>query len=384
MKRTNQLFALLLLLGLLSACVAVEPAAEAGEEATASESTGDESADTSEDSSMAANVDTSDLIPDVQVEGFPTFAPAQPLMEVISRNDETVAIKHTYGETEIPANPQRIFVNDMATMQILLSIGVTPAGVASFLEELPAALQGKADGVELLIDATGEGVGIEALAALGPDLILGHGQFSPGQITEEQYELYSEIAPTVAFSGNPFFYWKESTLELAEFFGVPEKGVEVLTDYNNQIADFRAQAEEAVGDESVTILLLFDTTMWLYSVGGDMGAGYTPLSVTTWAYRELGLTPGPEVAGLAGEELWAEVSLELIPELKGDHMVVFPNAYGGDEIGSGLDDYLDSPLWQTVPAVASGNVHQLTANNSIEGYWTTPYLIEQFINELAK
>ncbi|MEM7533180.1 MAG: hypothetical protein AAF639_13450 [Chloroflexota bacterium] len=124
--------------------------------------------------------------------------------------------------------------------------------------------------------------------------------------------------------------------------------------------------------------------MWLYSVGGMMGEEYVPLSVTTWAYRELGLTPAPEVAGLAGTELWAEVSLELIPELEGDHLIVFPNAYGGDEIGSGLDDYLDSPLWQTVPAVEAGNVHQVTANNSIEGYWTTPHLIQAFLTALEE
>ncbi|MEM7533179.1 MAG: hypothetical protein AAF639_13445, partial [Chloroflexota bacterium] len=43
--------------------------------------------------------------------------------------------------------------------QILLSLGIEPAGVASFLDELPAALQGNADGVELLMDV-GEGISL--------------------------------------------------------------------------------------------------------------------------------------------------------------------------------------------------------------------------------
>lgn len=32
----------------------------------------------------------------------------------------------------------------------------------------------------------------------------------------------------------------------------------------------------------------------------------------------------------------------------------------------------------------AGNVHVLTADNAIEGYWTTPFLIEQFLAELEK
>ncbi|MEZ4730971.1 MAG: ABC transporter substrate-binding protein [Caldilineaceae bacterium] len=317
-----------------------------------------------------------------QIAGFPPYAPAQPLLEeVVSHTADTIVVKHAYGETAIPANPQRIYVNDPATLQILLSLGIEPVGSAVFTPELPPAMQEAGTAVTLLQDM-GEGVNLEGLAALQPDLILGHAKEGPGMISADQYATFSQLAPTVAFTGNPFFYWKAATRDLGDFFGVPDKAAAVLADYEAQLADSRAQAQAALGNETVTILLLFDTTMWLYSVGGNLGGDYIPLSPTSWAYRELGLTPGPEVAALAGEELWAEISLELIPELKADHLVVFPNAYGGEEIGQGLDDYFDSPLWQTVPAVQNGKVHVLTADNAIEGYWTTPYLIEAFLATL--
>lgn len=119
----------------------------------------------------------------------------------------------------------------------------------------------------------------------------------------------------------------------------------MLADYAAQIAEYRTQAQAAIGDEKVTILLLFDATMWLYSVGGLLEDRYILLSPTGWAYRDLGLTPGPEVAKLVGDQLWVEVSLELIPELKADHLVVFPNAYGGAEMSQGLDGYSNTPLW---------------------------------------
>lgn len=314
-----------------------------------------------------------------QVPGFPAYSPAPSLLEVLSRSDSTIRVKHAYGETDIPANPQRIFVSDPATLQILLSLGITPVGSTTFTPELPVALQEQGIDVALLPDLTGEGMNLEQLAALNPDLILGHASAAPGQISAEQYAKLSQIAPTVAFTGNPFFYWKEATRELGEFFGVPEQAESVLADYEVKLAGYRTRAEAAIGDETVTILLLFDEVMWLYSVGGMLEDRYVPLSPTGWAYRELRLAPGPEVAKLAGDQLWAELSLELIPELQADHLVIFPNAYGGADVGAGLDDYFNTPLWQTVPAVQAGNVHVLTADNAIEGYWTTPFLIEQFL-----
>ncbi len=368
----HKLFAIitiLLLSVLLAGCVAITsttPVAPVESAAPADNTTG---------------ADTSLLIEEVQVPGFPPYTPAQPLLEVVSRSADTIVVKHAYGETAMPANPQRIYVNDPATLQILLSLDIKPVGSAIFTPELPPAMQEEGAAVTLLQD-TGEGVNLEQLAALQPDVILGHAKDGPGMISAEQYAIYSQIAPTVAFTGNPFFYWKAATRDLGDFFGVPEKAAEVLADYETQLADYHAQAQAALGDETVTILLLFDTTMWLYSVGGNLGGDYIPLSPTSWAYRELRLTPGPEVVALAGEELWAEVSLELIPEIKADHLVVFPNAYGGEEIGQGLDDYFDSLLWQTVPAVQADKVHVLTADNAIEGYWTTPYLIKAFLATL--
>ncbi|MEM8859614.1 MAG: ABC transporter substrate-binding protein, partial [Chloroflexota bacterium] len=345
---------------------------------------GDPNTEVPEAGAMAA-ADTADLIPVANVEGFPEYASAVPLLPRYERNGDTIVVEHAYGETEIPADPQRIYVNDAGTMQILLSLGIIPAATVSWIESHPEALVEVAGDVEILLDFTGEGVNPEELLNLEPDLILGHAQFAPGQITEDQYAVFSEIAPTVVFTGNPFFYWKEATLEMAELFGIPEKGVEVLEDYNSQLAELKVEADEKVGDDTVTILLLFDTTFWLYSPGGLIdgeGSNYVPISVTTWAYRELGLNPSSEVAGLAGDNYWAEISLEAVPEIVADRLVVWPNAYGGEEIGEGLSDYVDSPIWNAVPAVANDNVSLMLANNAVEGYWTTPYLIREFLDTL--
>lgn len=317
----------------------------------------------------------------LQIDGFPAYTPAPALFDILEQNDQTITLKHAYGETAIPAKPQRIFVNDPTLLQILLSLGIKPVAAASFTPEFPIAMQAHSEGVELLLDV-GEGINLEQLLNLEPDLIIGYGDNAPGFIDPDRYELMQEIAPTIALEGIPFFYWKEATLELGKFFGVEARAKEVLADYEAKLASYRQQAQATMGEDNVTVLLLFDTTMWLYSVGGNLGERYVPLSPTGWAYRELHLPPAPEVAGLAGEELWAEVSFELIPELKADRLIVFPNAYGGEEIGEGLDDYFDSPLWQAVPSVKNGKVSLITADNAVEGYWTTPYLMEAFLGTL--
>ncbi|MEM7538836.1 MAG: hypothetical protein AAF639_42150, partial [Chloroflexota bacterium] len=109
MKQITNLLAIFMILAFLTGCVVQPPADEPVEEVAASESAdADESSDaTSDESSADMDVDVSALIPEVQIEGFPAFEPSKPLLEVVSRDDETVMVLHSYGETEIPANPQR-------------------------------------------------------------------------------------------------------------------------------------------------------------------------------------------------------------------------------------------------------------------------------------
>ncbi|NJO82437.1 MAG: ABC transporter substrate-binding protein [Blastochloris sp.] len=61
----------------------------------------------------------------VQVPGFPPYAPAPTMLEVIEDRDDTLVVRHLFGETEIPANPQRIYA-DGSTFDILLSLGIEP------------------------------------------------------------------------------------------------------------------------------------------------------------------------------------------------------------------------------------------------------------------
>jgi iron complex transport system substrate-binding protein len=316
--------------------------------------------------------------PVTQVEGFPPFVPEEVQLEIIGQTEDTIRVKHVNGETDIPANPQRIFVHDMPLLDSLLSLGIQPVGTGNFFPELPLALEDKAADIPQIRELAGDnGVNMEELAALDPDLIL------TGYLDENLYTLYSQIAPTVSL---PASSWREQTLKVATLLGVPEKAEALFADYDARLADYRTRLGEFIPEgETLTILLLFGSDMWLYTPGwkGETG-DYHPAPNTSWAYRELGLPAAPEVITLGGSEQFASVSLELIPELKADHIVIFPRGYGGEEPSRGLDTYLTSPLWQTVPAVQQGNVYLLLADVQYDGYYATPYLIEEFLRILGE
>jgi iron complex transport system substrate-binding protein len=312
-----------------------------------------------------------------QVAGFPPFVPESVQLEIISQSEDTIRVKHVFGETNIPANPQRIFVSDTALLDSLLSLDIRPVGVGHFATKLPLALQDVAAGIPQLRDVGfGGEVNLEELAELKPDLIF------TGLIDENLYKLYNNIAPTVSLATVD---WRELTPKLTALFGKTEKAEAVATDYEARMTSYREQLREMIPEgETLTILLLFGSDMYLYTPGYVEQNTYHPSVVTFWAYGELGFPASPEVIALGGSEFYASVSLELIPELKADHIVIFPRAYGDDEPGEGLDTYLTSPLWQTVPAVQQGNVYVLSADVPHQGYYVTPYLIEEFLRVLEE
>jgi len=116
---------------------------------------------------------------------IPAFAQAFP-----------VTIEHKFGSTTIRAKPARVVSLGFTGHDDILALGVVPVGLRWWYGDYPDgvwpwaqdALQGQHP-VQLKGD-----LNIKQVAALQPDLIIAIGS----GITEEQYGLLSQIAPTVA------------------------------------------------------------------------------------------------------------------------------------------------------------------------------------------
>ena len=130
-----------------------------------------------------------------------------------------IAISHRYGQTVVPQNPERIITLGSYEEDSLIAIGVIPIAVTepqSSTGSFPPPWSKEfLRNVEILRPANVDG-GIDygAMAKLRPDLIMA----TQTELTFEQYEELSSIAPTVIQPGSansPEMSWQTH----AEFVG---------------------------------------------------------------------------------------------------------------------------------------------------------------------
>lgn len=152
-------------------------------------------------------------------------------------------IQHTFGETCVPLNPQRIIaLNPISTLDPLMALDVRPIGFASYNGSGEEVLLGvsfdEVEGVENVGDAFQPS--LEKILMLKPDLIL----TTDYSDDEQKYKLLSEIAPTVSvpneshlspedYENKPWF--KENLQFVAKVLGQEAKAEEVFRQYQNRI-----------------------------------------------------------------------------------------------------------------------------------------------------
>lgn len=294
-----------------------------------------------------------------QVEGFPPFASDPQLLEVLEENDTTVRVRHGYGETEMPRNPERILAADETTLDYLLALGLRPVGVTSYSPELPAYLAERAGEITVIPVAGGpDGVSLEALLALEPDLIIGYEHLG-GNAAPEIYERISRIAPAVSFLAPPENAFRTSLPLLADIFGIEDSSAEAIAAFEEEAEELRGRLE-ALGDATVSFVTIYPRQIRLYGLGyEDEAAGYLPNNVTAPLYRELGLTPGAEVRELTLEAGRADISFETLPELRADHLLVYSTVPERD--------LTNNPAWLLIP----GETHVVSEDTIwLGGYYS--------------
>jgi iron complex transport system substrate-binding protein len=159
-----------------------------------------------------------------------------------------VTVQHALGPTVIPAAPQRVVSLGYTDQDTILALGVVPVAIREFTGNRPAAtwpwasdrLQGQQPQV-----LTGE-ISTEAIAALRPDLIVA---VSAG-LTQEQYDTYSQIAPTITQppGSNPYqTAWQDATHLIGAALGKADEADRLVTDLEARFASVRAQYPQFAG-----------------------------------------------------------------------------------------------------------------------------------------
>jgi iron complex transport system substrate-binding protein len=230
-----------------------------------------------------------------------------------------VTVTHAFGETTIESAPKRVVAWGWGSADAAIAMGIVPvaipfqayggnsAGVLPWISEKLDSMGAKIPTV--LPD--GEEPPYEQIANAKPDIILA----ALSGITQEQYDLLSDIAPVVAYPGEAWTTdWKEVITIVGKALGVPDKAKSLLSDIAAELAKQAAAHPEFKGK---TIALASDTggTFYIYKKA-DSRVSFT---------LDLGFVNAPAVDTLSSGDstFFYSLSYEKLDLLKSDVLVNF-------------------------------------------------------------
>ncbi|HEU4325964.1 MAG TPA: iron-siderophore ABC transporter substrate-binding protein [Roseiflexaceae bacterium] len=274
----------------------------------------------------------------------PTAEAADPVVEPTSASAAatTRTVTHAFGSAEVPLRPQRVVALDaFFTLTPLIELGVPVVGSVSLGE--PVAYPGLTEAESAGITSVGSGrlASLEAVAALKPDLIIGV------DFVEPPYDQLSQIAPTVIIP--TALDWKAQHRALGEATGRLEQAEQGIAAYQARVADLKARMPRV----TVSYLTLTGETPGLYTMGPQ---AWAPARVLDDAGVQ---RPADEITSEGS--FFKSLSLEVLPELKGDVLLYATGYPGIDTTSAGYAPAVTtSPIWQQIPAVKAGRAYQVT------------------------
>jgi iron complex transport system substrate-binding protein len=266
-----------------------------------------------------------------------------------------VTIEHALGTTEIAEAPERVVTWGWGSTDAAIALGVVPVamphqayggddeGVLPWVRE-----HVEAEGLELpevLPDS--QEAPIEAIAAARPDLIIA----VYSGITDAEYELLSQIAPTVAYPDQAWATpWRDTIEIVGEALGRSDEADALLADIDAQI-EAKASAHPELAGKTVAVVWSTPDTFYVYK----------PADARVEFTLDLGFETAPSVEELAegGETFYYTLSQERLGELTSDVLV----SYADTEEAS--QAFLSSPAAQTMPQVRAGTVAEVIGTEFI-------------------
>jgi iron complex transport system substrate-binding protein len=225
----------------------------------------------------------------------------------------TRTIKHKYGSTEISGRPERVLSIGYQEHDFIFALGVTPIAVRYWYGDksdviFPWAEDEAGDADPEILNMP-EGLNFERIAALEPDIIVG----LYSGMTEDDYGTLSEIAPTVAQSGEYIDYgmpWQETTMMLGKTLGREDRAEELVSGVEGQFEAVRKEYPEFEG-KSLAVAT--------YS-GGTFGV-FASEDPRARFFTSLGFVIPEKFDELAGDSFYADLSAERVDLLEADVLV---------------------------------------------------------------
>ncbi|GAA3284373.1 iron-siderophore ABC transporter substrate-binding protein [Nesterenkonia halobia] len=289
-----------------------------------------------------------------------------------------ITIEHALGTAQIEEDPERVVALGQGSAETAIALGVTPVGMqeypwgaddSGYLPWIHEAVQENGDEPPELFTG-GDEMDVEAIVDLEPDVIL-----APWTgIDQEQYDVLSDIAPTVAYKEEPWTVtWDGQIKTVAKALGKEDQA-------EGLIEDIEAQFEEASRPEWEDI-----TYSYTYTDGpGTLGVFY-PSEQRAAMVDKLGLTPDPVTESEQLKEYDVEgtdsamIGLENADMLSDSDLIFtfYSDAETRKEIES-------QDLYQSIPAVERGALvapedPALVTASSMINPLTVPWVLERYV-----
>lgn len=277
-----------------------------------------------------------------------------------------VTLEHSFGETTIESDPQRIATVGWGDQDILLALGEVPVGATritwggneggstDWFDAEIAEMGGSPADVTRYDDS--DGIPFDEIAALTPDLILG----TNSGLTEEDYDRLAKIAPVVPHPelawGTP---WQDSVELVGQAIG-----------REDEAATVRAETEELI-DEAVAAYPEIEgkSMAWAWFTPSDLSTVglYTSIDLRPQLMREFGMVDADLITELSeGSDLFSvNLSAEQADTLDAD--LLFAYVDGEAQV----DTFAADPLLGQIPALADGS-YVVTADQPLVTAMTSP------------
>lgn len=287
-------------------------------------------------------------------------------------------IQHDLGQTKICGYPQRVVALDPNALDLLLSLGVQPAGYAEHRYALVGSPQSGKPMAEIKyfgdrITSNPIYVGIqqspslEAILRLKPDLIL-------GQVYDESlYANLSQITPVLfPFKGEPSVnQWQKSLPTLGKVFDREQLARQVIEQHTQRVAAAKAELEPIARDSKVLLL----------GVSGlDSIEVFDDQTFAGALLTDLGFQLEIPKQKLPGALDVINLSLETLPQIDADMIIVM--ASGGRGVEEIKQEWGQNPILRSLPASKAEQVYFV--DYQLWGRITGPIAAELIIDQVRK
>ncbi|MEJ8306708.1 ABC transporter substrate-binding protein [Saccharibacillus sacchari] len=225
----------------------------------------------------------------------------------------------------------------------LLALGIKPVGsaigggVGDFLPHVADQLEGT-EKLGVVTDPD-----IEAVLALAPDYIFTDTHFGGDFLPQLE-----KIAPVISTDLDEDT-WREHLLQTASYFGTEKEDIAqtFIAEYEKKIEQARKLIDQEFAETpKVAAIRVSAKELRIQSMERPLG----PI-----LYDDLQLNPVDGLVEMTGEEPYAVISKEILPDLDADMILLLVN--NDADAQKSFEELEKNPLWTNLKAVKAGHVY---------------------------